>query len=302
MNSIAIPNSSRETLEQMGKTLILSQEQQLYKSELIKKLSEAGDEDGFVSAISHELTYAFGIKDWALAPLDLPASWCAHWHLGHINADYTAIYGESGYYDVDLILQHLNKKDTSIFFSDVENDLNSLRFFSNDRIDYEKIACLNRKFGYDESFNIPLRSPKNGYRVVLSITSKDICANTFKQNALRHIRTLHTFGAAIVEVAMTKHSKTFLMPHKEYKSLTSDYGFDFLSYMGTEDIGINEAVARQGISVSTGKRVIRDLKTILNTKTIHGTIHKAVCKGLIKPTPTTTYTTLADDKEAALDN
>lgn len=262
---------------------ILSTEQRLYKEQLYKTIGQISELDEFVDSVEQELKQRFGIDGWAFTPINALPIFSLRSYLGNIDKDYSLIYREKCFFNIDLILQHVNRSDSPIFQSDVEQGLKSLPFLFDNAIEYEQLMRLNHQYEYHDSCSIPVTISRSGNRAVLVVTSRGLKPCTFKNTILNQLDFLKTFALAITEIFEKNYPNSFIHENiKKLVTLSKSNSLNTLRVMVEHDLSVEETAEYTNTPLSTVKKRLKRVKDVLRANTNHGAYNLAVKLRLIE--------------------
>lgn len=157
-------------------TTNVSLQMQHYRAYLHEIFSATETYEGFISTINKELYTRFEVIDWAYSFLNLPDKLVIMENFGTRISDYINEYIEQGWYEHDLILDHVRSKNTSVFQSDLVNaieHLNGNGFEFNNTLNYKRLVKNNKKHGYKEICCMSITSSIDGNRCLFRLQPKE---------------------------------------------------------------------------------------------------------------------------------
>lgn len=206
-------------------------------------------------------------------------------HLGELTTIPKALrhdYIEGGYEEIDLVIGHAKSKTTPVFLSELRKYIEGTPIHSEVFQRNLELCELLGGYGYKDYYHIPLNSYIGEYNMLMSITIRDVEAETFRQiiNANRQI--IHLVVDNIAFVALTKFPHYFFRECALQKAIgITPKQLRLLTILATDNVGLQGAADKMCISLDTVNKHIAAAKMALGAKTQSTAIYRAIGLGLI---------------------
>jgi len=251
-----------------------------YERDLFQWLVNAKDYRKFERRVADELS-TFKLNGWAYIRLDIPIQLSASDTLGTICKEHSRSYDEGGFYECDLLIQHVNESMLPVFKSDIDNYVQNSPFVTADMKRYKELSKLNESYGCNDSYCIPLANAKREGRALFALNSKGMHEQTFKSVVNDKSAILKAIGRAINDAGVINFPDLFTDGKRAFEKMVNSQPFNLLVTMVKYDLTLNQAADRLGISVNTAQKHISNIRRALNAKTNYGAYETALRQGLI---------------------
>lgn len=233
--------------------------QHQYKEHLVKIFGQTNNFESFKQIINDELGNKFGSVIWANVQLDIPDSATTSEQIGIIENEFIAEYIDKNFFSHDIVLQHIKHSNKPISRCDVQKFIESSHIQTKDMRLYKNIITMNAKYGYNNSFAIPVTSTIDGTRSALSILSKskENSPDNFKRICHGKLLELTAFALAITEAGQRFHKKVFYSSINKFKNLKNSRPIEILSIISKEDASLAECAMRLNIKESTARNHLK---------------------------------------------
>ena len=194
-------------------------------------------------------------------------------------------YDRQGLYEYDLVLQHAMQRTEPVFRSTVTEQLfhTSLPLTDHKRCMHEANE-LNKRFGYYDFYNVPIKAKNGNGNVVLSVTRKGMSPTELKRKVQQCMTDLHLLCDAIDLVSTEKYPDDVLGPEDQQERVIkiNPQPLRVLTMLANHDLNITEVAAKLGINVVTANRHLQAARKAFGVKTNNAAIKQGILHKLIK--------------------
>ena len=181
---------------------------------------------------------------------------------------------DNAFYECEYIQQHSLISNQPIFQSFINSFIDQ-DYLAGERFSKYKSLIESAKLnGFSEYFNIPINSCAGG-RALLTLTSKNTSAETFRGHINKHYRNIVTTALLIDEVGNQQYANYFLTCKKKYDQMIQSKPVELLRIMYECDLSVKAAAKKMGISVDTASKHMTAVRRMLGAKTTHGAMVQA---------------------------
>jgi DNA-binding CsgD family transcriptional regulator len=220
----------------------------------------------------------FGFSDYSFIQMERREE--PETHMYTTPKEFSDIYLSEGIYEHDQLLSYAAVNTEPIFQSTIDAYLRSAPVKTQTILKNERIQRYVKGKGFLDYYNVPLPAATGQGNVLLSLTAQHVQSDELIRRAVDNQQLLHILCKAVDYVGTVK------FPHYFLDSGSSDVKIfpkplRLLILLAKEDLTLNDAAARLGITRSTANAHVAAIKNAFGTRTLWGSVFKAMQLGLI---------------------
>lgn len=193
---------------------------------------------------------------------------------------FTEIYLHEGIYEHDQLLSYAAVNTEPIFQSTIDAYLRSAPVKTATILKNERIQQYVKGCGYLDYYNVPLPAATGRGNVLLSLTSKNVDSSEVIRRGTANRHVFQTLCKATDYVGTVKFASYFLdSGNTDIRIFPKP--MRLLNLLAREDLTLNDAAARLSITRSTANAHVAAIKNAFGTRTLWGSVFKAMQLGLI---------------------
>jgi hypothetical protein len=226
----------------------------------------------------HAYLQSFGFSDYSFLQMERREE--PETHLFTTPKEFTDIYLNEGIYEHDQLLGYAAVNTEPIFQSTIDAYLRSAPVKTQTILKNERIQRYVKDWGFLDYYNVPLPAATGHGNVLLSLTSQYVSSDELIRRAVANRHLLHIICKVVDYVGTVKFPSFFLdSGNTEIKIFPKP--LCLLDLLATEDLTLNDAATRLGITRSTANAHVAAIKNAFGTRTLWGSVFKAMQLGLI---------------------
>jgi hypothetical protein len=252
-------------------------EASLFELRVYRELSGSRDIPALKRKV-HTYLQGFGFSDYSFIQMERREE--PETHMSTTPKEFPEIYLGEGIYEHDQLLSYAAVNTEPIFQSTIDAYLRSAPVKTETILKNERIQRYVKGWGFLDYYNIPLPAATGQGNVLLSVTAQHVQSDELIRRAAGNRQLLHILCKALDYVGTVKFSHYFLgSGTTEVKIFPRP--LCLLDLLATEDLTLNDAAARLGITRSTANAHVAAIKNAFGTRTLWGSVFKAMQLGLI---------------------
>jgi predicted DNA-binding protein (UPF0251 family) len=194
----------------------------------------------------------------------------------------TEHYRHSNVWQHDLMLQHARASQNPIFLSTIDDYVANAPFKTEGILSNRETRTLVRSHGFEDYYAAPLKSTNGNGNVLLAATSKSIPRWRFKELVGTNKQAFTILGRAIDYIGIRKFPNLFLDDTESREILITPRPLLLLKTMATENLTLNGAAQRLGMSRSMANKHIAAARQAFDANTNASALYRAMQEGFIE--------------------
>lgn len=252
-------------------------EASLFELRVYRDLSGSRDIPALRKKVSTCLQ-GFGFGDYSFIQMDRREE--PETHMYTTPKEFCDIYLGEGIYEHDQLLGYAAVNTEPIFQSTIDAYLRTAPVKTQTILKNERIQAYVKSKGFLDYYNVPLPAATGRSNVLLSVTAQHVDSAEMIRRATDNRHLLHILCKAVDYVGTVKFPSFFLdSGSTEVKIFPKP--LRLLVLLAREDLTLNDAAARLGITRSTANAHVAAIKNAFGTRTLWGSVFKAMQLGLI---------------------
>jgi hypothetical protein len=252
-------------------------EASLFELRVYRELSGSRDIPALKRKV-HIYLQGFGFSDYSFIQMERREE--PETHMSTTPKEFPEIYLGEGIYEHDQLLSYAAINTEPIFQSTIDTYLRSAPVKTETILKNERIQRYVKGWGFLDYYNVPLPAATGQGNVLLSVTAQHVQSDELIRRATGNRQLLQILCKAVDYVGTVKFSHYFLgSGSTEIKIFPKP--LCLLDLLATEDLTLNDAAARLGITRSTANAHVAAIKNAFGTRTLWGSVFKAMQLGLI---------------------
>ncbi len=198
-----------------------------------------------------------------------------------LDDDVLRVYREKQLYLHDMVLQHGEASTKPILTSTVENYISNAPFKTEQIKRTIELIKLNRRFGYNDFYNIPLKAHSGEGNVMLSVSSQATNQVEFRRKAAAAKINLQSLAQTVDYIGTTKFPEFFVAKPTSRNIIITPKPLRLLNTLAKKNLTLKEAAKKLRISLETANKYIMTVKHALGANTQAAAVYLAIKEGLI---------------------
>jgi hypothetical protein len=252
-------------------------EASLFELRVYRELSTSRDIPALKRKV-HSHLQGFGFSDYSFIQMERREE--PETHMFTTPKEFTDIYLSEGIYEHDQLLSYAAVNTEPIFQSTIDAYLRVAPVKTQTILKNERIQRYVKGKGFLDYYNVPLPAATGQGNVLLSLTSQHVSSDELIRRAVANRQLLHILCKAVDYVGTVKFPSFFLdSGSPEVKIFPKP--LRLLALLAKEDLTLNDAATQLGITRSTANAHVAAIKNAFGTRTLWGSVFKAMQLGLI---------------------